>query len=367
MDGMAGGSRNIRDKRNEVATTLRTRIVSGQLGPGDRLPTRREIQDIFSVSLTTAQAALESLARDQFVISRGTLGTFVVDNPPHLAHYGVVTPSDPSAHPQSQKFHRAIQEAVSAHPVPPGGRISIYWGAGRRGGAHRGYETLLRDVERERLAGLIFTFSPVDFLNTPILDKANLPRVSILSTSQPMVVPGCVLRPDYESWFARALEFMRDRGRKRLGFVANALCDDLFPESRFEQARDLGFETQPAWTQFVQPDFPLGVRNACAAMLQGATGHRPDAVIIVDDNLLEPAVEGLVLSGALPGDDYDLLTHCNFPWPKLPAPPTTRLGFHVPRIVESAIEMITRLRRGEQVPRSIDIPAVFEDEIADLP
>ena len=69
---------------------LHGQIVAGTLRPATRLPSRRELADHYGVSPVTVQQAMSELARDGFIESRGTLGTFVVDRPPHLSNYALV-------------------------------------------------------------------------------------------------------------------------------------------------------------------------------------------------------------------------------------------------------------------------------------
>ena len=84
-------------KREKIVDALHRRIVTNKLRPGTRLPTRRELASRFNVSLVTAQSALEHLASEGFVESRGAAGSFVAERPPHLHTYAVVFPFGPKA------------------------------------------------------------------------------------------------------------------------------------------------------------------------------------------------------------------------------------------------------------------------------
>jgi DNA-binding transcriptional MocR family regulator len=82
-------------KQRQIVSYLQQRIVSGDLGPLTRLPTRRDLAEQFDDSPVTVQQALDQLLRGGFVESRGGKGTFVVPHPPHLSHYALVFPSLP--------------------------------------------------------------------------------------------------------------------------------------------------------------------------------------------------------------------------------------------------------------------------------
>ena len=60
-----------------LADTLRRRIASGELAPGSRLPSERELADATSVSRTTVVAAYNLLRADSLVETRRGLGTWV--------------------------------------------------------------------------------------------------------------------------------------------------------------------------------------------------------------------------------------------------------------------------------------------------
>lgn len=78
------GVTRVRSAYEQVADQLRQLITSGELTPGDRLPTESELCQAFGVSRSTVREALRSLASQQLVYtSRGaTGGTFVANSDP---------------------------------------------------------------------------------------------------------------------------------------------------------------------------------------------------------------------------------------------------------------------------------------------
>ena len=60
---------------------LRRRILVGTLGPGDRLPTVRELAVLARVNRNTAARAVQALEEEGLVTSRVGRGTFVTDRP----------------------------------------------------------------------------------------------------------------------------------------------------------------------------------------------------------------------------------------------------------------------------------------------
>lgn len=52
---------------------------------------------------------------------------------------------------------------------------------------------------------------------------------------------------------------------------------------------------------------------------------RPEALIVLDDNLCLPALSGIVDAGFSIPDDFEILTHSNFPWQEEFPVPVTRV------------------------------------------
>ena len=77
-----------------IADTLRNRIVTGELGPGERLPAEPELMGEYGVSRSTWREAMRTLAAENLVVAtRGvTGGTFVIEpSPGDLAKHLQVT------------------------------------------------------------------------------------------------------------------------------------------------------------------------------------------------------------------------------------------------------------------------------------
>jgi GntR family transcriptional regulator len=62
---------------HRIAESLRARIREGELVPGGLLPNQRQLAKSFGVTLMTLRQALEVLERDDLIVRRHGLGTFV--------------------------------------------------------------------------------------------------------------------------------------------------------------------------------------------------------------------------------------------------------------------------------------------------
>jgi DNA-binding transcriptional regulator YhcF (GntR family) len=67
--------------RRGIAAAVSRLVRTGQLRPGDRLPTVRELAADLAVSPATVSGAWQALGAVGLVVSRGRSGTFVLPEP----------------------------------------------------------------------------------------------------------------------------------------------------------------------------------------------------------------------------------------------------------------------------------------------
>lgn len=71
----------VRSLRHQLAHELRTRIRSGELSPGDKLPSEPELAHHRAVSRSSVRAAITMLEEEGFVARRHGSGTYVTHRP----------------------------------------------------------------------------------------------------------------------------------------------------------------------------------------------------------------------------------------------------------------------------------------------
>lgn len=69
----------------EILASIRRRIVSGELKPGDRVPSTREITRRWGVAMATATRVLTTLQQEGLVVARPGIGTVVASATPTAA------------------------------------------------------------------------------------------------------------------------------------------------------------------------------------------------------------------------------------------------------------------------------------------
>lgn len=343
-------------KQGAIIEALREQIVSGELKPGGRMPTRDELEKHFGVSRMTLQRALDRLTRDGFIASRGSLGTFVAENPPHLSSYALVfhcTPDDPGW----SRFWTALSnEAVTLERARPI-KITCYYAVNGSTDCED-YQRLLHDVRARRLAGVIFSSMPAGLMNTPLMEGMTIPRVAIMWPTKICRMPA--VYPDLRSFVDRALDSLAARGRRRVAVVG--IGDIWWGEMGdyfVAGTKARGMEFRPYWAQMVDPS---NAKRAVHLLMHNEQKTRPDGLIIADDNLVEHATAGLLAAGARVPEDVEVVAHCNFPWPVPSVVPVQRLGFDARQIMAACLRTIDAQRRGESPPAFVSVGAQFEQE-----
>lgn len=64
----------------QISGELKNRVISGQIRPGDKLPSVREIAEEFSVNPNTVQRVFMELEKDGFTYSERGVGTFLKED-----------------------------------------------------------------------------------------------------------------------------------------------------------------------------------------------------------------------------------------------------------------------------------------------
>ena len=346
------------ERTEEIVRELRGRITRGDLAPGMQLPTRVEIEQHFGASTGTVQRALQRLQCDGFVQVNGRQGTFVSLAPPHLTNYAIVFPNFPGDLSWN-RFFAALNHEAPGIASGMGRQISVYYGADSQS-QHEDYFRLLADVKEHRLGGIIFAALPQLLLGTPIVDDPTIPRVAIMKPSPQFEMPQVSLGG--ETMWERSAEFFLSRGRRNLALLLPPVKASDWSEIH-QKMRNQGFHMPPQWVQGAPRDYPEIARNLMHLLFENGR-HRPDALFITDDNLVEHALAGLMAAGVRVPEDVEVVAHCNFPHPVAASVPVRRLGYDTRRVLQACFDDLDGQRAGRKVPSITTIPAQFEDEIA---
>mgnify|MGYP006300554785 CR=1 FL=1 len=331
-----------------MLAALRGRIVAGHFPPGARLPGRRALQSEFRAGAGTVQAALNQLTREGFVTVRGGVGTMVSDRAPHLHRFAIVYPARPDdrrhwRHLWTVMQHEAQVVAEQHHCQIAGYHLDL--------DNDRSPRTLIGDLRNHRLAGVIFAYPAHDRQSRRVLAELaalNVPGVALSSDPGPKArrvgdsIP--TIGVDWSGFFELATQEALAHQRRRIAVLYYAKAMHAFAEPFDRLAATPGVKTGPHHWVPADLDAPEAVPNLMAMMMHAPADHRPDALIISDDNFSEPAMAGLLHAGVKIPDDLMLICHCNFPIPASQVLPNTRIGFDIPEMMRLAFETVRRPR-----------------------
>ena len=346
-------------KQDQIMASLRSEIVEGRIGPGEQLPTRIELERRFQVSNATLQRALDRLMREGFVYAKGTMGTFVAPRPPHLTHLGLVVPVRPTDLGYNRFFAALTAEACELERAT-GRRVTIYPGGSGQAN-HPDLARLVRHVQQHRVAGLIFAHTLEWYQGTSVLDEPGIVRVVIQESPQSGVP---VVRLMRETLISKGLDALAAKGRHKLAIItiARDATDPNMVDRWTREAASRGMSMAPHWIQGANMETPASVVNLTRLLMFSGQTHRPDALMILDDNITEYAIAGLVAANIRVPDDLDVVVHCNFPYPTPTVLPVTRIGFDDTDVFRRCVSVIDLLLSGQQPPAVTEIAPIREQE-----
>jgi DNA-binding LacI/PurR family transcriptional regulator len=217
-------------------------------------------------------------------------------------------------------------------------------------------------IESQRLGGIIFANTPHEIAGTPIIEQAGIPRVALLS-AHGFDFPGVEF--DGDGWQQRAFDQLAAQGRKRVALLmlnAPSYMDEVLDKLCVER----GLSMPLHWRHTVGAYNASEARRIVQLLMQLPPSERPNGLVITDDNLVEHALAGLVAARVHVPEDIAVVGHCNFPYPPPSVVPITRLGYHIGQALRICLDLLDRQRRGEVVPKRTTLPALFEEEAAQV-
>jgi len=324
-------------KRSEIVDELRTRIISGEFPPGSRLPSYAQIAEEFNSCRVTAQHAMRYLHEAGHVVIEQRIGAFVSKNPPNLCNIGIVI-DRPKESADTSVFQNALRAEVEKWRLKksPSGQkwqFSHYYGSVGFSEA-RDREALLHSIHNQRFAGLIFLVGMCD----PSVVISDL-QLELLST--PKIVIGNKyagmhsVQLDYDAFFTRALDYLHERGRKRIGFLllcsgVQTLADTY--EKLQPQVEARGMTTKPQWMHGTIFELKSWATSYIQLLMQCRGDDRPDALIIGDDHFVPEVTQVVLGSGVEVPKEFEVVAFAVFPTPTPSAVPATRLGFNASQL-----------------------------------
>ncbi|MDB5325640.1 MAG: hypothetical protein JWM57_1209, partial [Phycisphaerales bacterium] len=271
--------------------------------------------------------------------------------------FGLVFATNPT-HPEWPRFFTALQQQSVALQQTRGDiTFESYFDIGRGPGSE-GFSRLVDDVRAHRVAGLLLMPGIHDLAQDGPLGSLSVPNVFVCGDPSVGRVPS--VATDGFDLCDRMVQSLRDLGRSRLAVVAMA------GNSAGHRAYLIknNVPSRPHWVQTVGRENVADVRGLVTLLMDYPADERPDGLIVLDDNLTEHAVGGLIEAGVTIGRDIDVAAHCNWPWAVASAVPIQRVGFHTGHILSASLNAIELLRNHKKLAaEQVTVPALFESEL----
>lgn len=348
--------------RTALLDAIRTQIVSGKFSPGSRLPTRAALVKRYRTTPVTVQRVFDTLATEGFIVARGRAGTFVSEQPPHLANYVIFFPKNYVGGdlPTSHLWQAMIAEGKKL-AKKRGRGLSVFDWSDAAKDVSRNLQ-FIDDLLDHRVAGLIFPTHPAYFTGLPVMHVSEVPRVALIEKA----IDEQILAVRLEGRFReKALDRFKKEGRSRVAVLGTPglMTGSGFIESTTKEAEKRGMSCPEIWQQAMDIDGQAGARNLTKLLFSGQGGERPDAFMITNDNLVASASQGLAETGLRVPEDVLVIEHCNFPHPPDSAVPAVRLGYDIGEVMRVCMDLIDAQRRGDPVAAETEIEPVFEDDL----
>jgi DNA-binding LacI/PurR family transcriptional regulator len=94
--------------------------------------------------------------------------------------------------------------------------------------------------------------------------------------------------------------------------------------------------------------------------------ERPDSLVIMDDNLVEPVTAGIAAAGIKTPEDLDIIAHCKYPHLPASAVNVTWAGYNIRAVINDCANLISNYKPGQTLPDHVDIPVKFLNELESI-
>lgn len=357
------------NKQPAILDHLRHQISHGKLTPGDRLPTIRQMIAEYGVSTRTVQRAIERLGKEGFIRSEAGQGLFVADRPPSRTRFALVFPYRQQPDQFWSLYWKALIKASGDLEKQTQIDFPIHYDIEHSIGDSRDYRNLVDAVESDCVAGLIFANSPHSLKGTPVLDRKGLPRVAFMSHASIKGVNAVTLNT--HAVLKRMLAELKQRGKRRVAVLLASVVHNhhhqfLERDDVLGIIREMGLSIEPHWIQATHPHTAHWAEAASLSMLHQGQKNRPEALLILDDNLTEHAQKGIMASGLRVPEQLMVITFCNFPCPPKTEIPMYHIGPDSRNILQHCVDVIESIRQGRKTEPLHFVPIFTQDEVKDF-
>lgn len=227
----------------------------------------------------------------------------------------------------------------------------------RQEAAKRGSGVLITALEdagllRENMVSGAISFDFLRSIGRTFPNLKNIPLVCLNDPGNPLEEVGTVLT-DERAGIRRALQFLREKGHRRIGFLS--FQDEN--ASLANERRVRAFTEESGGLAGIEPELPpptLPVTDAVCAILE----KRCSALIIAGEGYEGPVLRTLAMLGKRIPEDLSVITY-ETPESCFRTPRQTTIGQDFPAIAAAALHLLETMLKGETHPAPVEIPPLF--------
>lgn len=227
----------------------------------------------------------------------------------------------------------------------------------RQEAAKRGSGVLITALEdagllRENMVSGAISFDFLRSIGRSFPNLKNIPLVCLNDPGNPLEEVGTVLT-DERAGIRRALQFLREKGHRRIGFLS--FQDEK--ASLANERRVRAFTKESGGLAGIEPELPpptLPVTDAVCAILE----KRCSALIIAGEGYEGPVLRTLAMLGKRIPEDLSVITY-ETPESCFRTPRQTTIGQDFPAIAAAALHLLETMLKGETHPAPVEIPPLF--------
>lgn len=323
---------------NELLVQIKNDITSGRITREGKLPVREALGQHYGVSKTTVQKVFAALEKEGFIISKGSLGTFVNPLSPDRTDIAVILPAGYNA-ANSNSIHIQIEREKAKLEKATAKRIKTFYVDNMRMDDDD-FEGLAEDAEAMRFCGAFFPFAPLKWMFAPFI-KHNIPVAALTDEEIPGISTVWV---NYSDMLTKMLEECKNCGCSRPALLSAAAMPYHHIIDYKQKASELGFSISDSSICGLadiaaRTDW---IKHHISALF--CNGAKPDALLIQDEIFLFSTYSALLEMGIVPGRDIQIISQRTFPGASSAPDQVTFIGFDLFEIINAAIDSLDSIK-----------------------
>ena len=343
----------------QILEDLREKIISGELGLGERLGSHRELAEAYGVSIITVRRALAELVRQGYLYARVGKGTFVARSTPRKDAPGPRTLGFVLRDLTVPLFSEIVQ-LFEGYAYRAGYNVMLSMSTGQ-------LEKEERQIERFRAMGvdglLIASMDQSHRASDPIrtLHAAGFPYVMVSYVDDPDLY---MVGFDHEKGAYEATAHLIEQGYRRIGYMGAEAAN------RLSELREQGYR-RALEEHGLSPDETLIFRRLEGAGWErmkssyeagrelAADPGRPDALLLYNDIAALGLQRALLEAGLRIPDDIGLVGFDDIEQASYAPVPLTTVRQSADAISARAVDLLLR----QIAQRSVEPRVVLEPEL----